>query len=56
MIRTWLRLGLGLVFGVLLGAAPASAQNRFNLTNNTGQMIDAPMSLPRGWIAGARMC
>jgi hypothetical protein len=33
-------LGLGLVVGSLLGAAPASAQNRFNLVNSTNEMIE----------------
>lgn len=39
-MRVRLLLVLGLVAGLLLGAAPASAQNRFNLVNSTGQTIE----------------
>ncbi len=35
-----LALGLGLVMGLTLGAAPAQAQNRFNLINNTNETIE----------------
>jgi hypothetical protein len=39
-MRVRLLFVLGLVSGLLLGVDPASAQNRFNLVNNTGQTIE----------------
>jgi hypothetical protein len=39
-MRSRLLVLFGLCAGLLLGLAPASAQNRFSLVNNTGQVIE----------------
>lgn len=39
-MRVSLLLTLGLLLAALLNAAPAAAQNRFNLVNSTGQTIE----------------
>ncbi len=39
-MRARIMLALGLLLAMACGAAPASAQNRFSLVNNTGQIIE----------------